>query len=157
LAIIAYIIQTLDTDAVKPLLLLPIVVATAINEEGEMKATLAGAIGGLISDNSSDTLPGYSAIFFIVFCVFSVLIFNNLLRPNVFTFFLFITVYSFIFQMYYFIFYYAIWGYESSGLIFKYYIMPAFIYTSLSAWFIYPISRLINRLRIKNDINVRKR
>jgi hypothetical protein len=153
---LAFAIQTLNTDFVKPLILLPIAVVYAINEDGEFRAAGGGIICGLLLDNSMGTFFGYSAVFLVIFSVFSSLLFFYLLRPNIGSVFLITMGYSFIYCIIHYFFYYYVWGYESGNMLFMEYTLPCFCYTSMSTLAVYPIMRLINRLRIKNDVTIKE-
>ncbi|GHU52112.1 hypothetical protein FACS1894132_01040 [Clostridia bacterium] len=156
LAIFAYALQTLDIDIVKPLPLIPIAIIYAINEDGEFRAVGGGVVCGLMLDNSLNTFFGYSAFFLVIFSVFSSLLFFYLLRPNVGSVFLVTMVYSFIFCFLHYFFYYFIWRYDESKIIFKEYVLPSFCYTAISTIAVYPIMRLINRIRLKGDITIKE-
>jgi membrane-associated HD superfamily phosphohydrolase len=155
LAVFCLTLQMLDIDFVKPLPLIPLAVCFAINESGEFKALAGGIFCGLLLDNSMNTFFGYSAVFLAVFAVFTSLLFFYVFRPNIGSIFIATMVYSFIYCLAHYFFYYRIWGYDPDGLMFKDYTIPCFCYTAVSTIVIYPLMGLINKLRIKSAIKIK--
>ncbi|NLP26126.1 MAG: rod shape-determining protein MreD [Clostridiales bacterium] len=139
----AFISSTIGTS-VKPILLIPIAICISINEGDEMTATITGILSGLLMDISFDKTFGYNAIILIGCCVFTSLLFNHLLRPNVINAFLVCAVLAFIHGILDYLFYYAIWGYENVSKIFFSYTIISWIYTSISTIFIYLLINLIH-------------
>ena len=139
---IAFIASNIGTS-VKPLLLIPIAICISINEGDEMTATITGILCGLLMDISCDKLFGYNAILLIACCVFTSLLFNHLLRPNVINAFYVCAILAFIHGILDYLFYYAIWGYENVSQIFFKYTFVSWIYTSISTILVYLLLRLI--------------
>ena len=70
----AYIIQTtpglFDFYGIKPLLVLPACICIAVYE-GEFAGGLFGFFFGLFCDSASETVFGFNAFVFLIFCVFA--------------------------------------------------------------------------------------
>lgn len=154
--IIAFAIQTLDVNAVMPMLIIPIAMTAAINEEDELRAAGIGAVCGLFLDKAMGTLFGYSAVLLVCYCVLTVLIFNCLLRTNIIAVGILTVIFSFIYILLQFLFYYVVWKIEGREIIFRAFLFPCFILTSVSAFVTYPLIRLINRVRLREDIMIRE-
>lgn len=139
---IAFVSSTIGTS-VKPILLIPIAVCISINEGDEIVSTITGILCGLLIDISCDKIFGYNAIILIGICVFTSLLFNHFLRPNVVNAFAVCAILTFIHGVLDYLFYYAIWGYENVSYIFFNYTIISWIYTSISTFFIYLLIRFI--------------
>ena len=70
----AYIIQTtpglFEFCGIKPILVLPACICIAVFE-GEFSGGLFGFVFGLFCDSASETVFGFNALLFLVFCVFA--------------------------------------------------------------------------------------
>ena len=115
---------------VKPVLLIPAALALAV-VEGEGVGAAFGAVAGLYCDLASGALFGFFAILSVILCVCAALLTANLVQKNFKTLLLIGISALLITQSLYFYFYYALWGYENSSLIFWSDIFPCAIYSGV--------------------------
>lgn len=128
--------------SIKPILFIPLCAAICMNE-GEYPATALGASCGLLLDIASGRLFGYNAVFLIVISVLTSLLFKHYLLQNWVNVLLLTTAYSAVHEILDYFFMYAMWNYESSGKIFSSVSVPCFIYTVISAPFVYLVIKPI--------------
>lgn len=115
---------------IKPVLIVPMVIAVSMNEK-VIESALFGMFAGFLWDISSDKLFGFNAIILITLATMFSLICIYYLQTKLFNFVGF-CIFALIVQgrLDYF-FYYKIWQYENSNLIFTNRILPTIIYTIL--------------------------
>lgn len=144
LIFICFLIMCSGTH-LKPILLIPAAICISANT-GELQSAAFGILCGFLIDISCNKLFGYNAVLLCIFCVAVSLLYSNLLRNKFINSFVVTSVVSFIHGLLDFNFYYDIWGYEDSGLIFRNYTVPVWIMTIISSVVIYGIITLINKL-----------
>ena len=128
---------------VKPLLLIPAALCISVNED-ELISACTGVLCGLLTDISCGRLLGYNAVFLVAACVFSSLLFVNLLRRNIINVFIVTSVIVFLHGGLDYFLYYVIWSSdENTSLIYYDIILPSCIMTSVSTLLLYPLIRAV--------------
>ena len=149
LIFLSFIIMTSGT-LYKPVLLVPLAVAIAINNNIYASA-VTGAICGFLIDICCSKLFGYNAVILTFFCIAANLVFELYLK-NRFINYLMITAFAAYIQCWLdYKFYYQIWGYENVGRIFVRVSLRVWLYTVISSFFIYVAVKLINRLLMPKE------
>ncbi|MGN1481988.1 hypothetical protein [Porcipelethomonas sp.] len=139
---------------VKPIYFIPLCVCICMNE-GEYPAAFLGGICGLLLDEATGKIFGYSSILFIVFCVATTILFRHLLFQNAVNVIALSAVYTFIYQMLDYFFYYAMWGYEGSGYVFSDIALPCVFYTIMISPVVYLIIKpIVKRFYPKKAKNI---
>lgn len=127
---------------IKPVLIVPLVVAISMYEK-VMESACIGMLAGFLWDISSDKLFGFNAIILIVITAFISLICIYYLQTKLINFVAFCVLALFIQGGLDYFFYYKIWGYENSEIIFNNRILPTIIYTTIiSPIFFYLIKKI---------------
>ncbi len=129
-------------SGVKPLLLIPLALCISAHT-GEIPATAVGMICGLLIDLSCDKLLGFNAIWLVVCCVAVSLLHSYLLQEKLLNMLLLTGICTAVQGYVDFVFYYAIWGLEDVGLIYRHIMLPSGIMTMISLIPIYLIVRQI--------------
>ena len=156
----SFIIMTSGTWR-KPILLIPIPICIAINND-QYASVFTGAICGFLIDISCNKLFGYNAVIITVSCLMTSLLFELYLK-NKFVNYMAITALAAFIQCWLdYKFYYQIWKYDDVSRIFTRVSMRIWLYTMISAVFIFLIIRFINHffmpkahLSIEEAINTR--
>lgn len=123
-------------NGVKPLLLIPLCTCICMNE-GEYTAAVLGGICGLLIDFSCGKFFGYSCIFMIAFCVATVLFFKHYLLQNVLNIVWLTAMFTAVYELFDYFFFYAMWNYEGTGYVFREKCIPCVIYTTIAAPFVW--------------------
>jgi len=126
----------------KPLLLIPIALCISMHEN-EMTASIVGLICGFMLDSACGKIFGFNAFLLMVFCMFTSLLFLYLMRQNIINIIAITIAATLIQGTLDFFFFYAMWGYDSVGLVFLHNIIPSMIFTIISSVFIYFIVKFI--------------
>lgn len=127
----------------KPVILVPIALYIAVNNNIYASA-VTGTVCGLLIDISCGKLFGYNAILLTVFCVLVSLLFEFYLRDKFVSFIFVSAVVSYIQCLLDYKFYYQIWKYEDTEIIFREYTLKIWAYTVISSFFICILIRIIN-------------
>ncbi len=135
---------------IKPNILIPLALCISMREDALVSAIL-GIICGLLSDIAFGKIIGYNAIFLLIGCVCTSLLFTHLLRETLINIAVVNILYSAAHFFLDYFFYYIIWEYEHNRIILKEYILPEFILTIASLFLIHPIIKLI-----RNHFTLRK-
>lgn len=139
---LGFIIMTTGTW-LKPILLVPAVMCISMRNS-QLPAAFTGAFCGLLIDIACGRLFGFNAVILAFFCAFVSLIFELYLRPRFFNY-LWITALVALAQGWLdYKFYYQIWSFSDSDLIFRTVTMKVWLLTMVSALVIYPVYRLID-------------
>ena len=141
-----YVLQTtpglLAVSGVKPLLVLPACIAISLYE-GAFTGGLFGFFFGFLCDTGSETLFGFSALFFLVFCTAVGLLSTYALRRSLLNGMLLCLTALFLLLGAEFFFSYVLYNYEGLSLFFYLGIAPQIVYSSL---FSIPFCLLFERL-----------
>lgn len=113
---------------IKPVLILPLVVAISMNER-VIESAFFGMITGFLWDISSDKLFGFNAIILFTIATTISLICIYYLQNKLINFLFFCILALFVQGGLDYFFYYKIWQYENSEIIFNNIIFPTIIYT----------------------------
>lgn len=137
----------------KPILLIPIAICIAVNNN-QLGSAFTAAVCGFLIDISCDRLVGYNAVILTFFCILVSLLFELYLRHRLFNVLIVTAAAAFVQGWLDYKFYYEIWNYDNVSEIFKSVTIPVWIYTVISTVFIYFIIKLINHfLMPKEHIN----
>ena len=129
----------------KPILLVPAVMCISMRN-GQLSSAFTGAFCGLLIDVACGRLFGFNAVILAALCAMVSLVFELYLRQRFFNY-LWITAVAALVQLWLdYKFYYQIWSFSDSDLIFRTVTMKVWIYTIISALVVYPVYRLIDRL-----------
>ena len=141
-----YVLQStpgvLSVSGIKPLMVLPACLAIALYE-GPFVGGLFGFFFGFLCDTGSETLFGFSALFFLVFCAVVGFLATYVLRPSLLNGMLLCLAALFLFFGAEFFFNYVLYNYEGLSSFFYLGIAPQIVYSSL---FSVPFCLLFERL-----------
>ena len=141
--LIAYSISvTGGAGKAKPILLIPILIALSTSEN-ELISGIFGAICGLLVDLSCGKLFGFNGVIFLLVGVFSSLLFLHLMRKNILNVIVLTVVAAVIQGLLDFFFYYVMWKYEGTNIVFMKIILPSVIFTTIASPFVYLIIKYI--------------
>ena len=127
----------------KPVLLVPGALCIAVGND-VMAASFTGAFCGLLLDIACGKLFGYNAVLLTVFCGAVSLVFELYLR-NKFVNYLWVSaLVSYLQGWLDYKFYYQIWDYEDSEMIFHDVTLKVWVYTVISSVLVYLVFKLIN-------------
>ncbi len=127
-----YVLQTmpgfLTFWGVKPLLVLPLVIAIAMME-GEFVGGLFGLAAGLLCDTSAITIFGINSLFYMSACVLIGLLVIYYMQPSRLNCFIFTAAVLLIRQLFEFFFYYVMWDYDNISIILIRHMLPMIVFT----------------------------
>ncbi len=130
----AYIIQTtpglFEFCGIKPILVLPACICIAVFE-GEFAGGLFGFFFGLFCDSTSETIFGFNALLFLVFCVFAGLATIYIFRRSTMNVMLLCLGAVFLRSALEFFFGFILYGYENLEPFFYTEIAPQIVFTSI--------------------------
>ena len=149
LIFLCFIIMTSGT-LYKPILLVPLAIGIAINNNMYGSA-VTGAVCGFLTDICCGKLFGYNAVILAFFCIAANLLFELYLKDRFINYMIMTTVASFLQCWLDYKFYYQIWGYENVGRIFRRVSLKIWLYTVISAVFIFLVLKLVNRLLMPRE------
>ena len=149
LIFLCFIIMTSGT-LYKPILLVPLAIGIAINNNMYGSA-VTGAACGFLTDICCGKLFGYNAVILAFFCIAANLLFELYLKDRFINYMIMTTVASFLQCWLDYKFYYQIWGYENVGRIFRRVSLKIWLYTVISAVFIFLVLKLVNRLLMPRE------
>ncbi len=144
LIFIGYIYMTTGTWR-KPVILLPLALAIAVNNN-QYGSVVTGAVCGFLIDIACGKLFGYNAVILAFFCIVISLLFEFYLKNKFVNYMIFTAAASFIQCWLDYKFYYKMWKYENVHRIFTRYTLRIWIYTMISAVIAYLLIKLVNRL-----------
>lgn len=140
IVIFLYIFQTtpvfLSIMGVKPVLVVPAAILIAMFE-GEFTGGIYGALAGLLCDiniiprvdGRGSLLFGFNGFMICTLCIAVGLLTIYLLRCNLFSCMLFVTLSMLILESLSFLFAHGMWGYENVHKVYTHYILPGIGYT----------------------------
>ena len=149
LIFLCFIIMTSGT-LYKPVLLVPLAIGIAVNNNMYGSA-VTGAVCGFLTDICCGKLFGYNAVILAFFCIAANLLFELYLKDRFINYMIMTTVASFLQCWLDYKFYYQIWGYENVGRIFRRVSLKIWLYTVISAVFIFLVLKLVNRLLMPRE------
>lgn len=134
----------------KPILLVPVALCIALNND-TMISAFTGAFCGFLIDIACGRLFGYNAVLLTIFCTIVSLIYELYLRKKFFNYLWITVLVSFLQCWLDYKFYYEMWSYENVELIFHNITMKVWIYTVISSVVIYIIFALINKFLMPKE------
>ncbi len=141
----------------KPVLLLPVLISLCTFET-DLSCGITGAIFGLMFDYSASKLMGLNGLFFLLVGVIVSLCFIYFMKKNVVNVWAATVIAAAVHGLLDFFFTYLLYGYDHCLVVFLKYTIPTFVYTSISAPFIYFIIKFIyNKCTEKQGVSVKKR
>lgn len=149
LIFVSFIIMTSGT-LYKPMILVPLSIGIAINNNMYGSA-VTGAVCGFLTDICCGKLFGYNAVVLTFFCILANLLFELYLKDRFINYMIITTVVSYIQCWLDYKFYYQIWEYENVGRIFVKVSLKVWIYTVISAVFVYLVLKLVNRFLMPRE------
>lgn len=155
LLIIFYSLQTtprlFEFFGIKPLLMVPLVVCVCMYE-GAMSSSVFAMFAGLLWDISSDKLFGFNAVILLCCGLLISLSCIFYLRTKLINSIGFCAVAALLQGFLDYVFYYAIWNYSDSSIIFIERILPSIGYTIIVTPLFYFLIRIIS---LKLNVNPR--
>ena len=150
--IIIFMSFTLMTSGTwkKPVLLVPVALCIAINNE-IMLSAYVGAFCGFLLDIACGRLLGYNAVLLTVFCAATTLIYELYLRRKFINYLLITATVSFLQCWLDYKFFYEIWDYEDAERIFRGTTLRVWGYTVISSVFIYIVFKIVNNLLMPKE------
>ena len=131
---LSYIIQStpgiLEFQGISPILVLPACICLAIYE-GEFAGGIFGFLAGLFCDSTAETIFGFNALMYLVFCTFAGLFAIYLFRRSTMNVMLVCLMAAFMRALLEFFFVFVLYGYEELSGFFYLEIAPQAVYTSL--------------------------
>ncbi|WP_295071469.1 rod shape-determining protein MreD [Ruminococcus sp.] len=149
LIFLSFIIMTSGT-LYKPILLVPLAIAISINNNIYGSA-VTGAFCGFLIDICCGKLFGYNAVILAFFCILTNLVFELYLKNRFINYLMITAVVSYIQCWLDYKFYYQIWDYENVGRIFVRVSLRVWAYTVISAFFMYLLVKLVNKLLMPKE------
>lgn len=134
----------------KPILLVPVALCIAVNND-LMVSAYTGAFCGFLIDIACGRLLGFNAVVLTVFCVATTLIYELYLRKKFINYIITTAVMSFLQCWLDYKFFYEIWGYADVERIFTGVTMKVWIYTLISSVVLYVIFKIINNLLMPKE------
>ena len=133
----AYIIQTtpglFDFYGIKPILVLPACICIAVYE-GEFAGGLFGFFFGIFCDSGSETVFGFNALLFLLFCVAAGLATIYIFRRSTMNIMLLCLAAVFLRSALEYFFGFILYGYEELSPFFYTEIAPQIVFTSIFAF-----------------------
>lgn len=130
----AYILQTstalFDFCGIKPILVLPACICIAVFE-GEFAGGIFGFVFGLFCDSAAETVFGFNALIFLIFCIFAGLATIYLFRRSTMNIMLLCLGAVFLRSSLEFFFVFILYGYENLSAFFYTEIAPQIVLTSI--------------------------
>ncbi|MBQ8296660.1 MAG: rod shape-determining protein MreD [Ruminococcus sp.] len=145
----SFVLMTSGT-MLKPVLMIPIALCIAVNNN-QIGSALTGAACGFLIDISCGKLLGYNAVILTFFCILVSLLFELYLRNRFINILIASAAVSFIQGWLDYKFYYEIWNYDNVERIFSTVTIPVWILTVISTVFVYLIIRLINHFLLPKE------
>ncbi|WP_303790168.1 rod shape-determining protein MreD [Ruminococcus flavefaciens] len=149
LIFVSFIIMTSGT-LYKPIILVPLCIGIAVNNNMYGSA-VTGAVCGFLTDICCGKLFGYNAVILTFFCIAANLLFELYLKDRFINYMIITAVVSYIQCRLDYKFYYQIWEYENVGRIFVRVSLRVWIYTVISAVFMYLLLKLVNRFLMPRE------
>jgi len=134
----------------KPVLLVPLAIGIAVNNNIYASAA-TGAVCGFLIDICCGKLFGYNAVILAFFCIAANLVFELYLKDRFINFMIIVSAAAYIQGWLDYKFYYQIWGYEHVHRIFVRVTLRVWIYTVISSVLIYFLLKLVNRLLMPRE------
>lgn len=149
LIFLSFIIMTSGTSY-KPVILVPLAVAIAINNNIYGSA-VTGAVCGFLIDICCGKLFGYNAVIITFFCIAANLLFELYLKNRFINYMVITAAVAYIQCWLDYKFYYQIWDYENVERIFVSVTLRVWCYTVIASVFVFLLVKLVNRLLMPRE------
>lgn len=137
-------VSAVTSGGTLPLLLIPCAVCYSVRED-PFNSALFGCVCGLLNDSAQGTLIGFNAILLMWSSLFVSLLFHYILREHIVNFIWLDLTVILIQSLLHYLFFYQIWGYDVSGLVFREIFLPEMIYTNISGAVMFWLTGVISR------------
>ena len=147
--VVSYVYMTTAATRFKILLLvIPASMCVSMFEE-PFDSAVCGCVAGLLLDTAQGTLIGLSGIILLWCCLMTSLLFHFFMRRHVINIVALNAAAIFSQGIIHYFFYYAIWGYDTSGKIFLHEFLPVMLYTCIAVFpFYFIIKFLVNHFGV---------
>lgn len=151
------LMTTIRTDIPAPLLILSTALSISVFED-PFDAAVLGCTAGLLIDSAEGTLIGLNAIILMWCCLMSSLLFYFVMRRHIANVLLLVSASVILQTGFRYVFYYFIWGYDSSGRILLEQFLPVIIMTIVSVLLVYPVIKLMqNKLGLIKETYIEEK
>lgn len=137
-------ISSVNTVGTLPVLLIPCAVCYAVRES-PFDSVLYGCVCGLLLDSASGTLTGFNALILMWSCLMISLLFHYVLRRHILNFLWLDFSVILIQSVLHYLFFYRLWEFDHSGMVFRHIFIPEFIWTNIWGVVLYWLTELITR------------
>ena len=137
-------VSSVNTGGTLPLLLIPCAVCYAVRE-APFDSVLYGCMCGLLLDSASGTLTGFNALILMWSCLMISLLFHYVLRRHILNFLWLDLAVIVIQSMLHYLFFYCLWEFDPSGLVFRRIFIPEIIWTNIWGIVLYWLTGIISR------------
>ncbi|MGN1107262.1 MAG: rod shape-determining protein MreD [Huintestinicola sp.] len=137
-------ISSVNTGGALPVLLIPCAVCYAVRE-APFDSVLYGCVCGLLLDSASGTLTGFNALILMWSCLMISLLFHYVLRRHILNFLWLDMAVIVIQSMLHYLFFYFLWEFDPSGLVFRKIFIPEIIWTNIWGIVLYWLTGIISR------------
>ncbi|MGN1101635.1 MAG: rod shape-determining protein MreD [Huintestinicola sp.] len=137
-------VSSVNTGGTLPLLLIPCAVCYAVRE-APFDSVLYGCVCGLLLDSASGTLTGFNALILMWSCLLISLLFHYVLRRHILNFLWLDMAVIVIQSMLHYLFFYSLWEFDPSGLVFRNIFIPEIIWTNIWGIVLYWLTGIISR------------
>lgn len=136
--------STIPTSFPTPLCLVTIALSISVFED-PFDSALTGCVAGLFLDSAEGTLIGLNGIIVMWCCLMTSLLFYFVMRRHIVNVVLLVTAAATVQTVFRYLFYYAIWGYDSSGTLFVHEFIPIIVTTVITVPIFYPIIKFLHK------------
>ncbi|MBQ5332567.1 MAG: hypothetical protein J6K92_04835 [Oscillospiraceae bacterium] len=137
-------ISSVNAAGALPVLLIPCAVCYA-GREAPFDSVLYGCVCGLLLDSASGTLTGFNAIILMWTSLMISLLFHYILRRHILNFLWLDFAVIFIQSMLHYLFFYFLWEYDLSGMVFRQIFIPEMIWTNIFGIVLYLLTGVISK------------
>ena len=137
-------ISSVNASGALPVLLIPCAVCYA-GRESPFDSVLYGCVCGLLLDSASGTLTGFNAIILMWSSLMISLLFHYFLRRHILNFLWLDFAVIFIQSMLHYLFFYYLWEFDLSGMVFRRIFIPEMIWTNIFGIVLYLLTGVISK------------
>ena len=127
-----------------PLLLVPCAVCYAVRE-APFDSAMFGCVCGLLADSAQGTLIGFNAIVLMWSSLMVSLLFHYYLRRHILNFLWLDLAIIAVQSLLRYLFFYWLWGYDTSGLVFRSIFIPEAISTNMAGIIVFWLTGIMTR------------
>lgn len=137
-------VSSVNTGGTLPLLLIPCAVCYAVRE-APFDSVLYGCVCGLLLDSASGTLTGFNALILMWSSLMISLLFHYILRRHILNFLWLDLAVIVIQAMLHYLFFYRLWEFDLSGMVFRKIFIPEMIWTNILGVVLYWLTGIVSR------------